>query len=172
MLCDNSWDTDVASCLTTLLPHTTYLLHFSHQSSIQLSRKECWYQLFGMCCSNAKELTFRSAATISGLLQVDVERNGAGAVVCTCYKRWRNTSVAFCALLCFLCEVKWVDEHILEHLWKRCLQQDCFCLPFQLESSCLCYVSQHTFLRTTNWEEMRKKKGYRSQNCQNLISLF
>ena len=33
-----------------------------------------------------------------------------------------------------------------------------FCLPFQLESSCLCYVSQHRFARTTNREEMWKKR--------------
>lgn len=33
-----------------------------------------------------------------------------------------------------------------------------FCLLFQLDSSCLCYVSQHRFVRTTNWEEMWKKR--------------
>lgn len=33
-----------------------------------------------------------------------------------------------------------------------------FCLPFQLDSGCLCYVSQHRFVRTTNWEEMWKKR--------------
>lgn len=33
-----------------------------------------------------------------------------------------------------------------------------FCLPFQLEASCLCYVSQHRIVRTTNCEEMWKKR--------------
>lgn len=148
MLCDNSWATDVASCLTTQLPHTTYLLHFSHQSSTQLSRKECWYQPFGMCCDDAKELTFRSAATISGLLQVDVQRKWGWSF--TLQIDWEIHPWLFVHSLCSLCEVKRVDEHIGEHLWKCWFQQDCFRLPFQLESSCLCYVSQHRFLGTTN----------------------
>lgn len=41
-----------------------------------------------------------------------------------------------------------------------------FCLPFQLESSCLCYVSQHRFARTTNWEEMWREKKKRLQSSE------
>lgn len=172
MLCDNSWDTDVASCLTTLLPHTTYLLHFSHQSSMQLSRKECWYQLFGMCCSNAKELTFRSAAPISGLLQVDVERNGAGAVVCTHYREVEKYIRGF---LCIPLFSLWSEMSGWAHLGASLevlppARLFLLAIPAGVKLLVLC-LSTH-ISEDNKLGRNEKEKGYRSQNCQNLISLF